>query len=129
MIYDLNGHHIDLNSDSAEALLIEAHANRTRLKCLCRTPYPEMYLAKVEDKIIVKRMPDTGHEHDPSCPSFDPPEELSGLSQVNGSAIQSDEEATHLKLDFPLSMRGKKYQPRLQVLGKTKPKQKVHPRN
>ena len=56
-------------------------------------------------------MPDTGHKHDPSCPSYDPPEELSGLHQINGSAIQSQDEHTILKLDFPLSMKGRRIAP------------------
>ena len=54
-------------------------------------------------------MPDTGPDHAPSCNSFLPPDELSGLSQVYGTAFQEnpDDGTTLLRLGFPLSIRGK----------------------
>ena len=66
-----------------------------------------MYIAKVGNEYLLKRMPGTGHLHDPVCETFDPPPELSGLGQVNGQAIVTDEAGgTMLKLDFPLSVKG-----------------------
>ncbi len=59
------------------------------------------------ERIYPETMPGTGHLHDPVCETFDPPPELSGLGQVNGQAIVTDEAGgTMLKLDFPLSVKG-----------------------
>ena len=52
-----------------------------------------MYIAQVGDQYIVKRMPLSGGGHDPSCPSYEPPDELSGLGVLMGSAIQVDPES------------------------------------
>jgi hypothetical protein len=67
-----------------------------------------MYIALHQGKFQIKRMPDTGAFHAPDCASYDPPEELSGLGQVQGSAIEEDVDSgsTLLKLDFPLSVLG-----------------------
>ncbi len=64
-----------------------------------------MYVARLGDGFIVKRMPNTGCHHAPDCPSYEPPAELSGLGQVLGSAIVEDPATgeTTLKLDFSLS--------------------------
>jgi hypothetical protein len=64
-----------------------------------------MYVARLGEGYIVKRMPDTGSHHAPDCPSYEPPAEFSGLGQVLGSAITEDPATgeTTLKLDFPLT--------------------------
>lgn len=68
-----------------------------------------MYVAKIQGEFYLKRMPGTGHAHDPSCDSFAMPPELSGLGQVEGKAITTDDSGeTTLKLDFPLSVRGRR---------------------
>ena len=72
-----------------------------------------MYTARVGDQYIVKRMPLSGHGHDPSCSSYEPPDELSGLGALLGSAIQVDPESgtAALKLDFSLSKVGARSRP------------------
>ncbi len=72
-----------------------------------------MYVAKFADRHILKRMPDTGPQHDPSCDSYEPPYELSGFGHVAGSAIRENIEdgVTVLKLDFSLSKSGTKGSP------------------
>ena len=72
-----------------------------------------MYVAKFADRHILKRMPDTGPQHDPSCDSYEPPYELSGFGHIAGSAIQENVEdgLTVLKLDFSLSKTGAKAAP------------------
>jgi hypothetical protein len=67
-----------------------------------------MYVAKVNNHFILKRMPNSGAMHSPSCDSYEPPPELSGLGQVMGSAIEEDVAAgtTLLKLEFSLSKTG-----------------------
>ena len=65
-----------------------------------------MYVAKIgPDKHVIKRMPDTGLEHAHRCASYLPPEELSGLGQVLGSAIteEPDSGLTAIKLGFRMS--------------------------
>lgn len=104
---------LNISSDAADfqRTLEKAHADKQRLRCLCVEAQPEMYVAKL-DQYVLKRMPGTGHLHDPGCKSFDPPPEISGLGQVNGKAIVTDEQGeTRLNLDFPLSMRSKRAAP------------------
>jgi hypothetical protein len=50
-------------------------------------------------------MPNTGYLHAPSCDSYEPPPELSGLGDVLGSAIKenTDDGLTVLKFDFSMS--------------------------
>lgn len=104
--YRLAGREFAGDAPDLSGLLAAAHEKKARPRCLCAAAGPEMYVARFGDDFLLKRMPGTGHLHDPSCPTFDPPPELSGLGQVNGKAIVSDQEgATALKLDFPLSMR------------------------
>lgn len=95
---------VKLDGPGSDALLAAAHSNHVRPSCLCRTPEPPMYVARVGQAFIVKRMPNTGALHDPGCESYEPPAELSGLGEVAGSAIQEDTETgtTALKLDFSL---------------------------
>ena len=57
--------------------------------CLCKEPSPAMYIAQVGDQYIVKRMPLSGGGHDPSCFSYEPPDELSGLGVLMGTPSRS----------------------------------------
>lgn len=88
----------------AEAIAA-AHAAHQRPRCLCLVDGVEMYVARLGDGHIVKRMPDTGSHHAPDCASYEPPPEVSGLGQVLGSAITEDPATgeTTLKLDFAMS--------------------------
>lgn len=85
--------------------LAAAHGERARPLCLCTPAAPPMYVARALGRYLIKRMPMTGADHDSFCDSFEPPAELSGLGQVNGSAIQENAEdgITTLKFAFPLS--------------------------
>jgi hypothetical protein len=65
-----------------------------------------MYIAQVgPDRFIVKRMPDTGLAHSVECPSYLPPDSLSGLGQVLGAAIleQAETGAAALRLGFRMA--------------------------
>lgn len=94
-------------TEGLQAILGRAHDQKVRPLCQCCLAEPPMYVAKIGTEYLLKRMPGTGHLHDPACPTFDPPPELSGLGQVSGQAIvQEDTGHTLLKLDFPLSIRG-----------------------
>lgn len=83
---------------------------KERPLCLCGSPGLPLYVAQAGSRLILKRMPLTGSQHDPTCSSYETPPELSGRGEVQGSAIEEDvaEGTTRLKLGFSLSKRGKR---------------------
>ena len=91
-----------------QAALVNAYANRVRPLCLCTEAGCPMYIARIGDLYLIKRMPLSGGGHDPSCESYEAPHELSGLGALMGSAIQLDTQTgmAALKLDFSLSKIG-----------------------
>jgi hypothetical protein len=105
--FELYGHRIiHTNSADVQQLLAAAHSDRVRPLCLCRPDGVAMYVAQIgPDKYVIKRMPDSGLEHAHRCASYLPPEELSGLGQVLGSAIteEADSGLTAIKLGFRMS--------------------------
>ncbi len=105
----LNGKALVVDSEIGQRHLTAAHSTGTRVQCGCSSPSPEMYIAATAGRFIVKRMPGTGPDHAIDCPSFLPPEELSGLAQVQASAITEDPDGgtTTLKLGFPLRKNSK----------------------
>ena len=101
---------VSLDAVDFEAALARAHAAHDRPLCLCCSRGVPMYVARFGDRHILKRMPETGPQHDPSCDSYEAPYELSGFGHVAGSAIQENVEdgVTILRLDFSLSKTGAK---------------------
>lgn len=95
---------VEKNDENFEAMLASIHNSKERAVCLCREPGIEMYVVRLDGHHYIKRMPNTGGDHHASCPSYEPPAELSGLGQVMGSAIIESAEAgnTVLKLQFSL---------------------------
>lgn len=85
--------------------LAQAYTNHVRPLCMCVGHGIEMYIARVGEKYIIKRMPSTGIKHSMHCESYEPPAELSGSGQLLGSAIKDDIETgvTDLRFDFSLS--------------------------
>lgn len=88
-----------------QAILQECYKKSLRPICAC---YPEkkieLYIAKVGEIYVLKRMPNTANEHHFNCTSYEPPSELSGLGEVMGEAIKIDAEGNSvLKFDFSLS--------------------------
>lgn len=104
-VYEVSGHRLEAASRGFAEAIAETHAMHQRPRCMCLVEGIEMYVARLGDGFIVKRMPGTGSRHAPDCPSFEPPAESSGLGQVLGSAIIEDPATgeTTLKLDFPIS--------------------------
>ncbi|EKZ1926543.1 TPA: DUF1173 domain-containing protein [Stenotrophomonas maltophilia] len=103
--YELNGAPLDVHAPDSRRRLAAAHSAHERPLCLCRRPPIPMYIAKLQEAFIVKRMPGTGSKHSPDCESYDPPAELSGLGEVMDRAIKEDPEngETTLKLAFSMS--------------------------
>ena len=85
-----------------------AYASHERPRCLCRDQGLEMYVARLGDDYIVKRMPNTGSQHAPNCPSYEPPADSSGLAPLLGTAIREDPTTgeTALRLGFALLKLG-----------------------
>lgn len=104
-VYEIAGRRFEVGSRGFADAVADAHAAHQRPRCMCLVEGVEMYVARLGDGYIVKRMPDTGSHHAPNCPSYEPPAEFSGLGQVLGSAITEDPATgeTTLKLDFPLT--------------------------
>ena len=104
-VYEIAGRRFEVGARGFADAVADAHAAHQRPRCMCLVEGVEMYVARLGDGYIVKRMPDTGSHHAPDCPSYEPPAEFSGLGQVLGSAITEDPATgeTTLKLDFPLT--------------------------
>lgn len=104
---DIEGMPLTLSSPGYSEAIAQAYSRRRRPRCLCCPEGIEMYVARLGDGYIVKRMPETGNRHAPDCPSFEPPAELSGLRHLMGSAIKEDPITglTTLRLGFSLSKR------------------------
>ena len=93
----------DPAEEAQQQELAKMYASKKRPLCHCRNPGLEMYIAKIDDHYIVKRMPDTGALHAPTCESYEPPPELSGLGEVLGSAIKETADGkTDLNFNFSM---------------------------
>jgi Protein of unknown function (DUF1173) len=103
--YRIEGQTFSADDGELQSALASAYDRHLRLLCLCKTTGLEMYIAKVNGLYIVKRMPNTGYQHDPDCGSYEIPAELSGLCQVLGTAIKENiaDGLITLKFDFALS--------------------------
>jgi Protein of unknown function (DUF1173) len=104
-VYLIEGKKFSADDGELQPALASAYSRHGRPLCFCKTPALEMYIAKVNGLYIVKRMPNTGCQHDPDCSSYEIPAELSGLCQVLGTAIKENitDGLTTLKFDFALS--------------------------
>ena len=105
-VFDIDGLHVSASATGqSQQILADAHTHRVRPLCLCVDGGVPMYVARVGDRFIVKRMPDTGMVHATDCPSYLPPEALSGLGQVLGGAIleQAETGITALRLGFRMA--------------------------
>jgi hypothetical protein len=103
-IYLIGGRRFEAGEPGFAQAVTDAHAARQRPLCLCVDGGAEMYVARLGNGYIVKRMPETGSRHATNCPSYELPPELSGLGHMLGTAISEDPATgiTTLKLDFPL---------------------------
>lgn len=107
--YEIAGKRWPKDAPGFSEAIAYAFEHRLRPRCLCRRNSDgqdiEMYVARLMGGYIVKRMPETGCNHAPDCPSYEPPAEFSGLGQVLGSAITENLNTgeTILELDFPLT--------------------------
>jgi hypothetical protein len=107
--YEIGGQHWHKDQPGFTEAMARAHEQHLRPRCLCRRDAEgqgiEMYVARLLEGYIVKRMPNTGSQHATHCPSYEPPAELSGLGPLLGTAIVEDPTTgqTNLRLDFPMT--------------------------
>ena len=104
---------LDDNDAGFEHALDEAYRLKVRPLCLCQETGIPMYIAKIGDQHVVKRMPMSGPSHHPKCPSYELPGKLSGLDPLLGTAIQLDPASglAALKVGFSLSKLGNRASP------------------
>ena len=103
--YLINGSIFAAEEPGLQEALARIHGTPARPRCLCVDEGVEMYVSKFGDYVI-KRMPETGAEHRPTCPSYELPASESGLGEVLGEAIiEHGPEGVELRLDFPLTRR------------------------
>ena len=100
--YQVGDRILTLGSPESQVLLEHAHARSVRPMCLCAAPAIAMYIACVNKRFIVKRMPNSGHLHHPSCESFGLRPEDSGLGQVQDAIVESPSGEIEVSLDFAL---------------------------
>lgn len=110
LFYLIQGNSIATDSVRFQSALKRLYDSKIRPLCPCREPPIPMYIAKVNGRWIIKRMPNTGSDHNMECRSYEIPNELSGLGQVLDSVIKenSDNGVTVLRFDFSLSKRASK---------------------
>ncbi|MBF6331469.1 DUF1173 family protein [Nocardia transvalensis] len=108
-MYALDGQTLDPRDDSAQQALADAHGdNSRRPRCLCNPSEDggiPMYVARIGERYVIKRMPGSGPDHAADCPSWCPPPELSGLAPLLGTAIRDEPDSgtTTLGLGFALT--------------------------
>ncbi len=84
--YLLAGAPFQPDTDLGQSLLDKAYGKHERPQCPCTPQGVPMYIAKVGVRYIVKRMPETGLAHSPSCASY-VPEHLTAFGQLLGDAV------------------------------------------
>jgi hypothetical protein len=103
--YLINGLEVTSSDPRVQALLAAAYKGEKVPRCLCVPGGVEMYIAKYKD-FVIKRRPETGKDHSPSCASYEPPASESGLGEALGEAIiERGAELIEVRLDFPLTRR------------------------
>lgn len=84
-----------------QGVLAQVHETPERPRCLCVPGGIEMYVAH-HRQFVVKRMPETGNQHHPVCPSYEPELKQSGLGELLGEAVlESEFGSIELRVDFP----------------------------
>lgn len=86
-----------------QVALAAIYESPERPRCMCVKGGVEMYVAR-HRLFVIKRMPGTGAQHNPICPSFEPELHQSGLGELMGEAvIERSPECVELRVDFPFA--------------------------
>ncbi len=101
--YFIKGQTYTCADPQLQEALSRVYGASERPRCMCVPGGIEMYIAKHAD-YVVKRMPDTGRLHHPTCPSFEPKPGTSGLSELIGEAIiEHSPDQVEVRTDFAIS--------------------------
>ena len=102
-LYFVRGRKLRATDPALQDALARIHGSSERPRCMCVPGGVEMYIAKLGE-YVVKRMPQTGSRHHPSCQSFEPAPATSGLGELIGHAIvEHDPERVELRTAFPMA--------------------------
>ena len=101
--YLVNGKVYAPHGPGLQEALARIYGTPARPRCLCVDGGVEMYVSKFQD-FVIKRMPESGTEHAPTCPSYVLPPKESGIGELLGEAIiDRGADGVELRLDFPLT--------------------------
>ena len=85
--FSIKGRVISGDDPLLQDALAQVHESSERPRCLCVPGGIEMDVAR-HRYIVVKRMPETGSRHHPSCTSYHPDPASSGLGERVGDAVR-----------------------------------------
>ena len=99
--FAVRGSVFDAEDPALQEALAGVYETAERPRCLCVEGGVEMYVA-LHRRYLVKRMPETGNAHHPSCPSFEADAAYSGLGALTGDAVLEPVPGQiELRVDFP----------------------------
>jgi hypothetical protein len=99
--FAIKGRVIEAGDPQLQDALAPVYDTPERPRCLCVPGGVEMYVAR-HRQFVVKRMPDSGSTHHPSCPSYEPEVQQSGLGELVGEAVLEPVPGrVELRVDFP----------------------------
>jgi hypothetical protein len=99
--FSVAGASYDARDPRLQEVLARGGDGAERPRCLCMPDGVEMYVAR-HRVYVVKRMPGTGGQHHPQCPSYEPDAQQSGLGELMGEAIiETALGNIELRVDFP----------------------------
>lgn len=98
----IRGRILEPDDPAIQDALSAVYETPERPRCLCVPGGVEMYVA-FHRRYLAKRMPETGSQHHPSCVSFEPSPQQSGLGELVGDAVLESEGAVELRVDFAWS--------------------------
>lgn len=101
--YFIKGRRVNADDHSLQEALATIYGTPERPRCMCQPGGVEMYIARLGDYYVVKRLPDKGSLHHPSCPSFEPDPSVSGLGSLWHDAVQEHQTGeVDLRFAFPM---------------------------
>ena len=101
--FSIKGRSVLSTDLTLQDVLAQVYDTPERPRCMCVPGGVPMYVAK-HRQYVVKRMPDTGSKHHPSCQAYEPETGTSGLSELMGeTVIEHTPEQLEVRVDFPFS--------------------------
>lgn len=104
-MYLVGGQRYKADERGLEHALAAAYDRRARPLCLCSEPPIPVYITRLGETFVLKRMPFSGSQHAVDCSHYESPSEELGLGKVLGTAISEDPDTgvTQLRVGFAMS--------------------------